>query len=98
MIIFTIIGVAVAAWWTLGILLAVFGCQTYMHPQAPLTARMSTLFSAGWAMPQMLLTNGSLPLIVVMPAEPSPQDEAAFEAWRKANCNCPSCRANRGER
>lgn len=95
---FTIIGAGVVVWWLFGMTLVAFFCQHYVEEGAPITARLSTLFSAGFAIPLILITTGSLPTILLMPADATPEQEAKFDEWRKANCNCPNCKARRGER
>lgn len=94
---FTLIGAGVVLWWVFGILLVTFFCQTYVEPSAPLSARVGTLFLAGFAMPWLLLTMGGLPIVLLMPADATPEQDAAFEKWRLENCNCPACKARRGE-
>lgn len=96
--VFTVIGAAVVLWWLAGLALVAFFCQHYVEPEAPLSARMQTLFSAAFHMPWFALVNGSLPIILLMPSEPTPEQEAKFEKWRLDNCNCPACKARRGER
>ena len=97
------IGFLVLMWFALGFLWVTFGMEILMPPapwHPPLSAKFQMMFVASFTMPWLFITVGALPKKMAMIPEPDsipPETREAFLNWRKAQCDCPSCRAERGE-
>lgn len=97
MIIFTIIGMCAVAWWLIGVLMVALAPSIYVSKDAPLTAKLGALWAAGWAYPKLFLIMGRLPSMIISPAQPTPEEAERITEFQKSQCQCPRCRAERGE-
>lgn len=90
------IGFCVALYWVIGFLIFTFIAKVYIHPGAPIGAKVSTVFFGSWHMPLIVFKTGIIPLVVVTPADDPEAEEKANE-WLRSHCPCPQCRRRRGE-
>lgn len=94
---FILIGMVVAAWAFIGLLMLAFAAKVYIQPGAPLMARLGIITSSMFALPAYFVRYGAMPMVLLHRAEMSEEEMDSFKAWQEANCPCDRCRARRGE-
>lgn len=98
--VFTVLGAALIAWWAFGVFLMAFCVPVYVSKGAPVKAKLATVGISGFILPYLLFVYRKLPRAsAIMPVEPTPEDWNDYAKWQDslAPCDCPNCRARRGE-
>jgi hypothetical protein len=95
------IGFGVSMWFLLGFVWFLLGMNVHVPPKPwhpPLSAKVIAVVAASFSVPWIFLTTGSLPKgVMMLPDDLGPEEQEAFDEWRKSQCQCAQCRARRGE-
>lgn len=94
-IILEAVGFCVAVYWLFGFFVFLFWAKVYVHPGAPLHAKIITVVMGSWHMPWPFV-QGRRPVVAITPND-DPMAEEQFRQWMRDNCPCPSCKRRRGE-
>lgn len=98
-IILQALGLMMVLYWLVGLIIFAFFAKVYVHPGAPLSAKIVTVLLASALLPWDVMTQGRVPRVMIAPKNPSPAAQRIISEWMAANtdCDCPACRRRRGE-
>lgn len=86
----------ILTWLTAGVLMLCFA-PVFVQRGAPLGAKVALVARSAAVMPMVFIMHGAMPAIVLATEDMPPEEEERFSRWKAQFCQCPGCRAERGE-
>lgn len=86
----------ILTWLTAGVLMLCFA-PVFVQRGAPLGARLGVVARSAAILPFVYIMHGVMPAIVLATDDMPPEEEERFSRWKQRFCQCPGCRAERGE-